>query len=141
MVCARMAAARWSMPVATQNKITVLCAEFCRRLFHSLLPPPALGKGGLIASSRVGLPPVAIPGLLIDLRPLIRDYCATSIQAAMHDYATRDSGGSPGLVPRLRYEGPVRGFASPLAGTPSICRPWRLLNKSGRRHARRILKL
>ena len=39
----------------------------------------------------------------------------------MHDYATRDSGGSPRLVPRLRYEGPIRGFACALGGTHSIC--------------------
>ena len=29
---------------AEQNH-AVLCAEFCRRLFHDLLPPPVLGKG------------------------------------------------------------------------------------------------
>ena len=36
----------------------------------------------------------------IDLRPLIHDYCATSTQATIHDYATRASGRSSGLVPR-----------------------------------------
>jgi len=48
---------------AEQNH-AVLRAEFCRRLFHGLGPPSALGEGGhrsLIASSRVGLPPAAIP--------------------------------------------------------------------------------
>ena len=29
---------------AEQNH-AVLCAEFCRRLFHDLVPPPVLGKG------------------------------------------------------------------------------------------------
>src|SRR5262245_22486890 len=59
----------------------------------------------------------------IDLPSLIHDYRATSTQAAMHDYATRAGGRSSGLVPRLRYEGPVRGFACAFGGTHSVCRP------------------
>src|SRR5262249_6894210 len=59
----------------------------------------------------------------IDLRPLIHEYRATSIRATMHDYATRAGCRSSGLVPRLRYEGPVRGFARAFGGTHSVCRP------------------
>jgi hypothetical protein len=37
---------------AEQNH-AVWCAEFCRRLFHDVLPPPVLGKGeGLLLASR-----------------------------------------------------------------------------------------
>ena len=63
IACARMPAAPVYAGRDAEQNHAVLCAEFCRRLFHSLLPSPALGKGGLIASSRVGLPPAAIPGL------------------------------------------------------------------------------
>jgi hypothetical protein len=37
----------------------------------------------------------------IDLRPLIDDYCEQAFKVAVHDYATRASGRSPGLFPRL----------------------------------------
>src|SRR5262249_51488232 len=40
----------------------------------------------------------------------------------MHDYATRASGRSSGLVPRLRYEGPAWVFACAFGGTHSVCR-------------------
>jgi hypothetical protein len=40
---------------AEQNH-AVLCAEFCRLLFHGLLPPPASGHRSFIDSSRVRLP-------------------------------------------------------------------------------------
>jgi hypothetical protein len=47
----------------------------------------------LLRSRKLGFP-------RIDLRPLIHDYCRTSFKVAMHDYATRASGRSPGLFPR-----------------------------------------